>query len=196
MSMPACFIPRPCCSNQLLLNARAAIGVSAQVRKKDIVYRFHGRGCGSPCRCPALQGCSSKRLCLTPIRERGVRGQARFTPSHDELGAAGFNRVTPLQQPLGAQDRATERDYTTALRQDISGPCLITELFVGSDSPVSGGELGKNAFHSSCAPFTPSICPHPGSPQNRNRLQAETHPCTLPYIINQPHREDIDGLNI
>lgn len=39
-SMQACFIRRPRCSNQLRSDGRAAIRVRAQVRGKDIVYRF------------------------------------------------------------------------------------------------------------------------------------------------------------
>lgn len=55
-SMQACFIRRPCCSNQLRSDGRAAIRVRAQVRGKDIVYRFlHGSRTG-PRRSSVRQG--------------------------------------------------------------------------------------------------------------------------------------------
>lgn len=79
-SMQACFIHRPCCSNQLRSDGRAAIRVRAQVRGKDIVYRFlHGsrtRARRSSMRQGA--GWRSRRLGLHFNQKRGGQGSSLF----------------------------------------------------------------------------------------------------------------------
>lgn len=65
-SMQACFIHRPRCSNQLRSDGRAAIRVRAQVRGKDIVYRFlHGSGTGAR-RSSVRQGAGVEKSAARP----------------------------------------------------------------------------------------------------------------------------------
>lgn len=91
-SVQACFIHRSRCSNQLRSDGRAAIRVRAQVRGKDIVYRFlHGSGTGAR-RSSVRQGAGwrSRRLGLHFNQKRRGQGSSLF---HSPSWWIGLRRV-------------------------------------------------------------------------------------------------------
>lgn len=76
-SMWACFIRGPRCSNQLRSDRRAAIRVRAQVRGRDIAYRFL-RGSGTGARRGRRRTRGAHGSAFISIKNPGVRGSSLF----------------------------------------------------------------------------------------------------------------------